>query len=85
MKLDCVYGVPKSDTVSGLRSAEHEVTGLTPSEMLFGRYDSPEIFPSFGRPSETPSSPEYMENFGVHLERYMCLPESELNWLKENE
>ncbi|GBM94250.1 Transposon Ty3-I Gag-Pol polyprotein, partial [Araneus ventricosus] len=45
------------------RSAEHEVTGLTPAEMLFGRTLRLPCDILFGRPSETPSSPnEYMKN-----------------------
>ncbi|GBM14111.1 hypothetical protein AVEN_60949-1 [Araneus ventricosus] len=50
------------------RSAEHEVTGLTPAEMLLvERCDCP--VPLLGRPSETPSSPnEYMKNLEARLE-----------------
>ncbi|GBM73782.1 Transposon Ty3-I Gag-Pol polyprotein [Araneus ventricosus] len=45
------------------RSAEHEMTGLTPAEMLFGRTLRLPCDILFGRPSETPSSPnEYMKN-----------------------
>ncbi|GBM70035.1 Retrovirus-related Pol polyprotein from transposon 412 [Araneus ventricosus] len=51
------------------RSAEHEVTGLTPAEMLFGRTLRFPCDILFGRPSETPSSPnEYMKNLEARLE-----------------
>ncbi|GBM48452.1 Transposon Ty3-I Gag-Pol polyprotein [Araneus ventricosus] len=51
------------------RSAEHEVTGLTPAEMLFGRTLRLPCDILFGRPSETPSSPnEYMTNLEARLE-----------------
>ncbi|GBL92230.1 Transposon Ty3-I Gag-Pol polyprotein [Araneus ventricosus] len=51
------------------RSAEHEVTGLTPAEMLFGRTLRLPCDILFGRPSEMPSSPnEYMKNLETRLE-----------------
>ncbi|GBN12768.1 Retrovirus-related Pol polyprotein from transposon 297, partial [Araneus ventricosus] len=51
------------------RSAEHEVSGLTPAEMLFGRTLRLPCDILFGRPSETPSSPnEYMKNLEARLE-----------------
>ncbi|GBL73575.1 Retrovirus-related Pol polyprotein from transposon 297 [Araneus ventricosus] len=51
------------------RSAEHEVTGLTPAEMLFGRTLRLPCDILFGRPSETPSSPnEYMKSLEARLE-----------------
>ncbi|GBN44542.1 Retrovirus-related Pol polyprotein from transposon 412 [Araneus ventricosus] len=51
------------------RSAEHEVTGLTPAEMLFGRTLRLPYYILFGRPSETPSSPnKYMKNLEARLE-----------------
>ncbi|GBL63530.1 Transposon Ty3-I Gag-Pol polyprotein [Araneus ventricosus] len=51
------------------RCAEHEVTGLTPAEMLFGRTLRLLCDIIFGRPSETPSSPiEYMKNLEARLE-----------------
>ncbi|GBM57276.1 Transposon Ty3-I Gag-Pol polyprotein [Araneus ventricosus] len=51
------------------RSAEHAVTGLTPAEMLFGRTLRLPCDILFGRPSETPSSPnEYMKNLEARLE-----------------
>ncbi|GBM53917.1 hypothetical protein AVEN_64840-1 [Araneus ventricosus] len=47
------------------RSAKHEVTGLTPAEMLFGRTLRMPCDILFGRPSETSSSlNEYMKKFG---------------------
>ncbi|GBN37863.1 Retrovirus-related Pol polyprotein from transposon 297 [Araneus ventricosus] len=50
-------------------SAGHEVTGLTPVEMLFGRTLRLPCDILFGRPSETPSSPnEYMKNLEARLE-----------------
>ncbi|GBL95443.1 Retrovirus-related Pol polyprotein from transposon 412 [Araneus ventricosus] len=51
------------------RKAEHEVTGLTPAEMLLGRMLRLPYDIIFGRPSETPSSPnEYMQNLEARLE-----------------
>ncbi|GBN17966.1 Transcription initiation factor TFIID subunit 1 [Araneus ventricosus] len=51
------------------RSAEHEVTGLTPAEMLFGRTLRLPCDILFGRPSETLSSlNEYMKNLEARLE-----------------
>ncbi|GBL72222.1 Retrovirus-related Pol polyprotein from transposon 412 [Araneus ventricosus] len=51
------------------RSAEHEVNGLTPVEMLFGQTLRLLCHILFGRPSETPSSPnEYMKNLEARLE-----------------
>ncbi|GBN96308.1 hypothetical protein AVEN_26374-1 [Araneus ventricosus] len=51
------------------RSAEPEVTGLTPVEMLLGRTLRLPCDILFGRPSKTPSSPnEYMKNLEVRLE-----------------
>ncbi|GBL73802.1 Retrovirus-related Pol polyprotein from transposon 412 [Araneus ventricosus] len=63
------------------RSAEHEVTGLTPEEMLFGQTLQLPCDIPFGRPSVTPSSlNEYMKNLEARLESIYELPESELNW-----
>ncbi|GBL73076.1 hypothetical protein AVEN_128231-1 [Araneus ventricosus] len=51
------------------KSAEHEVTGLTPADMLFGRTLRLPCYILFGRPSETPSSKnEYMKNLEARLE-----------------
>ncbi|GBN72712.1 hypothetical protein AVEN_57196-1 [Araneus ventricosus] len=51
------------------RSAEHEVSGLTPEEILFDRGLRLPCHILFGRPSETPSSPnEYMKNLEACLE-----------------
>ncbi|GBO11422.1 hypothetical protein AVEN_160862-1 [Araneus ventricosus] len=51
------------------QSTEHEVTELTPAEMLFGRMLRLPCDILFGRPSETPSSPnEYMRNLEARLE-----------------
>ncbi|GBL98690.1 hypothetical protein AVEN_19730-1 [Araneus ventricosus] len=50
-------------------SAEHEVTGLTPAEMLFGRTLRFPCDILFGLPSEMPSLPnEYMKNLEARLE-----------------
>ncbi|GBM09383.1 Retrovirus-related Pol polyprotein from transposon 412 [Araneus ventricosus] len=58
-----------SPFVLAYRSAEHEVTGLTPAEMLFGRTLRLPCNILLGRPSETPSSPnEYKKNLEVRLE-----------------
>ncbi|GBM94686.1 Retrovirus-related Pol polyprotein from transposon 412 [Araneus ventricosus] len=51
------------------RNAEHEVTGLIPAEMLFGRTLRLPCDILFGRPSETTSSPnEYIKNLETRLE-----------------
>ncbi|GBL80213.1 hypothetical protein AVEN_29186-1 [Araneus ventricosus] len=51
------------------RSTEQEVTGLTPAEMLFGQTLRLPCDILFGRPSETPSSPnKYMKNLEARLE-----------------
>ncbi|GBM08942.1 hypothetical protein AVEN_57480-1 [Araneus ventricosus] len=51
------------------RSAEHEVTGLNSAEMLFVRTLRLPCDILFGRPSDTPSSPnEHMENLETRLE-----------------
>ncbi|GBN88061.1 Retrovirus-related Pol polyprotein from transposon 297 [Araneus ventricosus] len=51
------------------RSAEHEMTGLTPAKIIFGRTLRLPCDIIFGRPSETPSSPnEYMKNLETRLE-----------------
>ncbi|GBM15576.1 hypothetical protein AVEN_95224-1 [Araneus ventricosus] len=56
-------------TTKGNRSAEHEMTGLTPAEMLFCQTLRLPYDILFGRPSETPSSPnEYMKNLDARLE-----------------
>ncbi|KAF8791617.1 Retrovirus-related Pol polyprotein like [Argiope bruennichi] len=53
----------------GYRSTEHEATRLTPAEMLFGRTLRLPCDILFGRPNETPSSPnEYMKNLEARLE-----------------
>ncbi|GBM87176.1 hypothetical protein AVEN_78691-1 [Araneus ventricosus] len=45
------------------RSADHEATGCTPADMLFGRTLRLPCDILFGRPSDTPSSPnEYLNN-----------------------
>ncbi|GBM25401.1 hypothetical protein AVEN_245812-1 [Araneus ventricosus] len=50
------------------RSAVHEVTGGTPSEMLFSRTLRLPCDITFGQPSDTPSSPnEYMNNLEARL------------------
>ncbi|GBL74612.1 Retrovirus-related Pol polyprotein from transposon 412 [Araneus ventricosus] len=52
----------------GYRSADHEVTGLTPGEILFGRTLRLPCGILFDRPSDTPSSPnEYMKNLEARL------------------
>ncbi|GBM55011.1 Retrovirus-related Pol polyprotein from transposon 412 [Araneus ventricosus] len=64
------------------RSADHEVTGFTPADMLFGRTLRLPCDILFGRPSGKPSSSnEYLNNLEARLEGvYMRLSESELNW-----
>ncbi|GBM13960.1 hypothetical protein AVEN_152386-1 [Araneus ventricosus] len=49
--------------------AEDEVTGLTPAKMLFSRTLRLPCDILFGRPRETPSSPnEYIKNLDAHFE-----------------
>ncbi|GBM26372.1 Retrovirus-related Pol polyprotein from transposon 412 [Araneus ventricosus] len=51
------------------RSADHEVTGFTPADMLFGRTLRLPCNILFGRPSDTPSSSnEYLNNLDTRLE-----------------
>ncbi|GBN37554.1 Retrovirus-related Pol polyprotein from transposon 297 [Araneus ventricosus] len=51
------------------RSADHESTGCTPADMLFGRTLRLPCDILFGRPSDTPSSPnEYLNNLEARLE-----------------
>ncbi|GBM97044.1 hypothetical protein AVEN_233692-1 [Araneus ventricosus] len=51
------------------RSADHEATGFTPADMLFRRTLLLPCDILFGRPSDTPSSPnEYLNNLETRLE-----------------
>ncbi|GBN89634.1 Retrovirus-related Pol polyprotein from transposon 412 [Araneus ventricosus] len=51
------------------RTADHEVTGFTPADMLFGRTLRLPCDILFGRPSDTSSSPnEYLNNLEARLE-----------------
>ncbi|GBL74068.1 hypothetical protein AVEN_230974-1 [Araneus ventricosus] len=51
------------------RNAHHEATGFTPAQMLFGRTLRLTCGILFGRPSDTPSSPnEYLNNLDARLE-----------------
>ncbi|GFU22387.1 retrovirus-related Pol polyprotein from transposon 412 [Trichonephila clavipes] len=52
------------------RSAVHETTGYSPSQMLLaGIFVSPCDLPLFGRPPDTPSSPEeYVQNLQARFE-----------------
>ncbi|GBM33375.1 hypothetical protein AVEN_274293-1 [Araneus ventricosus] len=53
----------------GYRSADLEMTGFTPADMLFGRTLRLPCDIPFGRPSDTPSSPnEYLNNLEARLE-----------------
>ncbi|GBM75923.1 hypothetical protein AVEN_125334-1 [Araneus ventricosus] len=50
-------------------SADHEMTGFTPADMLFGRTLRLPCDILFGRSSDTPSSPnEYLNNLDSRLE-----------------
>ncbi|GBM15589.1 Transposon Ty3-I Gag-Pol polyprotein [Araneus ventricosus] len=51
------------------KSADHEASGCTPADMLFGRTLRLPCDILFGRPSDTPSSPnEYLNNLEARLE-----------------
>ncbi|GBN71177.1 hypothetical protein AVEN_133434-1 [Araneus ventricosus] len=51
------------------RSADHEATGFPPSQMICGRTLRLPCDVLFGRPSDTPSSPnEYLNNLEARLE-----------------
>ncbi|GBN05205.1 hypothetical protein AVEN_143034-1 [Araneus ventricosus] len=51
------------------RTADHEVTGFTPADMIFGRTLRLPCDILFGRPSDTASSPnEYLKNLEARLE-----------------
>ncbi|GBN07555.1 hypothetical protein AVEN_142001-1, partial [Araneus ventricosus] len=67
MALDILGPLPV--TTKGNRNAHHEVTGFTPADMLFGRTLRLPRDILFGRPSDTPSSPnEYLNNLEARLE-----------------
>ncbi|GBL91851.1 hypothetical protein AVEN_172772-1 [Araneus ventricosus] len=63
------------------RSADHEVTGFTPADMLFGRTLRLLCDILFGRPSDEPSSSnEYLNNLETRLEGvHAFVPENKLN------
>ncbi|GBN25219.1 hypothetical protein AVEN_211696-1, partial [Araneus ventricosus] len=68
MALDILGPLPV--TTKGNRSADHEATGCTPEDMLFGRTLRLPCDILFGRPSDTPSSSnEYLNNLEARLER----------------
>ncbi|GBM76647.1 hypothetical protein AVEN_234865-1 [Araneus ventricosus] len=59
---------PESDGLVE-RSADHEVTGFSPADILFGRTLRLPYDILFGRPSDTASSPnEYLNNLEARLE-----------------
>ncbi|GBN00417.1 hypothetical protein AVEN_8973-1 [Araneus ventricosus] len=67
MALDILGPFPV--TTKGNRSADHEVTGFTPADMLFGRTLRMPCDIFFVRPSDTSSSPnEYLNNLEARLE-----------------
>ncbi|GBO32286.1 Retrovirus-related Pol polyprotein from transposon 297 [Araneus ventricosus] len=58
-----------SSEIQKAQSADHEVTRFTPTDMLFGRTLRLPCDILFGRPSDTPSSPnEYFNNLEALLE-----------------
>ncbi|GBL87495.1 hypothetical protein AVEN_271880-1 [Araneus ventricosus] len=68
---DVIYKVQMSPNTNpkAYRSADHEATGCTPTDMLFGRTLRLPCDILFGRPSDTPSSPSiYLNNLEARLE-----------------
>ncbi|GFS55317.1 retrovirus-related Pol polyprotein from transposon 412 [Trichonephila clavipes] len=62
------------------RSAVHETTGYSPSQMLFGRDLRLPCDLLFGRPSDTPSSPEeYVQNLQARFEDVHNLARERIN------
>ncbi|GBM51208.1 hypothetical protein AVEN_85927-1 [Araneus ventricosus] len=63
------------------RSSDHEVTRFTPAKILFGRILRPILF---GRPSDTPSSPnEYLNNLEALLERLRAFVGQRIKYASE--
>ncbi|GFT63842.1 retrovirus-related Pol polyprotein from transposon 412 [Trichonephila clavipes] len=71
---------PLPRTASAYRSAVHETTGYSPSQMLFGRDLRLPCDLLFGRPPDTPSSPEeYVQNLQARFEDVHNLARERIN------
>ncbi|GBM32013.1 hypothetical protein AVEN_161807-1 [Araneus ventricosus] len=66
------------------RKADDEVTGSTPAELLFGRTLRLPCDILFGRPSNTPSSPnEYLNNLESYLDSVYTFTRERINLTSE--
>ncbi|GBM16983.1 hypothetical protein AVEN_133265-1 [Araneus ventricosus] len=71
-------------SILACRSANHEATGFTPAQMLFCRTLRLPSDILFGRPSDTPSSPnEYLNNLEVLFESVHAFPREGIKLARE--
>ncbi|GBM54293.1 hypothetical protein AVEN_234116-1 [Araneus ventricosus] len=63
------------------RISGHEVTGFIPADVLFGRTLRLQCDILFGRPNDTPSSPnEYLNNLEARLESVRAFARERIKW-----